>query len=253
MGQPHYFSVNDMGEFSRSLKERGYEPQLIEEPDGQWTVFSKTLSGAVAKFYAHPVRAPGNPPYEIRITYSLVKEGKPLGKIITQLKKLNWEYRQVTTGWKTKRRPRKGLDEKRRASIQDFLKEHAELIDCFRYEGDNQLTEGNPSFNLQIASTPNEQKTCLQVIQALSEAFSPHGLVRGRRQVDQPRQQRNGWIKRYAGMHKKRGWSNSEIAKEIQRELRNGTWDERTRRIYNLGDTTICKIAGLKLETRFRI
>jgi len=81
-------------------------------------------------------------------------------------------------------------------------------------------------------------------------AYSPHGVVRGRRQIDKPSLQRNGWIKRYAESCKKRGWRALNIAQEIQKELREGTWNERSRLQYNLADGTICKIAGMKISHR---
>src|SRR5436190_20334356 len=123
--------------------------------------------------------------------------------------------------------------------MQRFLQLHGELIDCFKYQGDDRLTEGAHTYNLMIASTPKEQKICFEFIKALAEAFAPNGIVRGRRQADKPRQQRNGWIKRYADIHRKRGWSPLEIAREIQKELRNGTWNERRRLQYNLASHTI--------------
>ncbi len=244
----HYFLIEDIHRFIEDLDERDYRRGLSQEQGRDWVVYSKTLSHALTKLYSFQARREVHSPVQIRVTYQLVKDAKPLAKLAAELKRMNDEYRKTLPGWKTKREPRKDVRDKRWNRIQHLLRDNGELIECFRYQGDDRLTEGNYSFNLQIASTPKEQRVCFDFIKALAESFSPHGIVRGRRQADKPRQQRNGWIKRYADIHKKRGWTPLEIAREIQKELRNGTWDERSRLQYNLANNTICKIAGLKLH-----
>lgn len=150
-------------------------------------------------------------------------------------------------GWKTKRRPRKDVRRRRWLAIQRFLKKHAALIASFKYQADDRITEGNHSFNLLIASTPKEQAICIEFIKALVEAYSPQAITRGHREIDKPSVQRNGWIRRFAVVHRKRGWTAHEIARETQRELREGTWNQRRKLQYNLSVHTISKIAGLKL------
>ena len=110
--------------------------------------------------------------------------------------------------------------------------------------------EGSHSFNMEIASNPREQAICFEFIKALVDAYVPQGIVRAHRDTDVPRQQRDGWIKRYAALYKKKGWTPLEISREIQLEVRTGTWNERCRLQYNLAPNTICRIAGLKLQTR---
>ena len=79
------------------------------------------------------------------------------------------------------------------------------------------------------------------------EAYSPQAITRGHRQIDKPALQRNEWIRKFAGIHRKRGWSAHEIVSQTQRELREGTWNQRLKLQYNLSVHTISKIAGLKL------
>jgi hypothetical protein len=237
----HYFLIDDLGSFLDNLEARRYS----RRKSNAWMVYSKTVSGALTKHYAYFLSKP-NPPIQIRVTYDLIKEGKPLQKLVDALKRLNDNYRKALPMWKTKR-PRSDVRERRLAALRRFLRLHGELIDCFRYEADDRLTEGNLSFNLQIASTPKEQRICLELIKALAEAYAPNSIVRRRRQADKPIQQRNGWIKRYADLHKRRGWRPFEITREIQKELRGGTWNERSRLQFNLANNTICKIAGFKL------
>jgi hypothetical protein len=167
---------------------------------------------------------------------------------LTRLKELNLRYRQTLPGWKTRREAPPHVREKRWKDLQDFFHEHGGLIFCFKYKGDERSTEGNYLFNLQVASTPQEQRICMEFIKALAEAQTPHGIIRRRREADKPLQQRNGWIKRYALIHRKRGWGPFEIAREIQKELRNGTWNERSKIQYNISGNTIAKIAGMKIS-----
>jgi len=228
------------------LRTRRYSHQ----DENDWRVFSKTLSDALVKHYSFWRRTEDGPKTTVRVTYELINEGKPLLRLADQLKKLNAQYLLALPGWKTMRPASRDTREKRSKAVQDFLHDHRELIGCFRYPPDEQLTEGNHSFNGEVASTPRELTICFQFIKGLLAAYSPHGVVRGRRQIDKPSLQRNGWIKRYAESCKKRGWRALNIAQEIQKELREGTWNERSRLQYNLADGTICKIAGMKISHR---
>jgi len=237
----HYFIIDNLGSFLGNLEARGY----AKLKSNSWMVYSKTMSAALIKHYAYALSKP-DPPIQIRVTYDLANEGKPLQKLVDTLKKLNDLHRKALPVWKTKH-PRSDVRERRWINLQRFLHKHTELIDCFKYEGDNRLTEGNRSYSLQVATTPQEQKICIEFIKALAEAYAPQSIVRRQRQADRPVHQRNGWIKRYAELHRKRGWRPFEIAREIQKELRGGTWDERSKLQFNLANNTICKIAGLKL------
>lgn len=214
---------------------------------GEWIVYSKNLSNALIKQYAYsPVSVNGDP-IKIQVTYEILNDGKPLEILVKELKELNRRYRAALPGWKTKQVPNQKVRESRWNSLQRFFSKHAELIYCFKYKGDERATEGNFLFNLQIASTPQHQRICLAFIKALADAQTPHGLIRGRREADKPTQQRNGWIKRNAHYYKKRGWRPREIVRELQKELRNGTWNERSKLQYNIADTTLCKIGGMKI------
>ncbi len=239
----HFFLIEDLGLFISNLELRGYtrvrSDSLIE--------YHKTISGVLTKYYAYSSVASPDAPIQVRVTYKLLGDGKALQKLAKKLKELNYRYRKTLPGWKTKREPSKRRRDFHWHNLESFLNHHSELIACFKYEGDNRLTEGNYSFNLQVASTPKEQAICLDFIRAIAEAHAPYGIVRRRREADRPIQQRNGWIRRYAQLHKKRGWGPLEIAREIQKELRNGTWNERTRFQFNIANNTICKIAGLKI------
>jgi hypothetical protein len=250
MANAHYFMIDDLRSFLDNLESREFERSVLHENDEDWIVYGKTMSGALTKFYGFTAQREVVSPIRIRVTYTLIKEAKPLAKLAAHLKRMNEKYRKSLPGWKTRPETRQHVRDKRWDEIQHFLQAHGELIECFKYQSDDRMTEGAHVFNLQIASTPREQKTCFEFIKALAEAFAPHGIIRGRREADKPRQQRNGWIKRYADMHRKRGWSPLEIAREIQKELRNGTWNERSRLQYNLSNNTIAKIAGLKLQTQ---
>lgn len=239
----HFFLIDELESFLFNLEAKQYHRSNY----GTWVVYSKALSKTLIKHYAYLVTAANNNPIQIRVTYELLNNGKPLQKLLRELKNLNHRYRQTLPGWKTKREPRKGVRENRWQALQKFLYKHGELISCFKYEGDDRLTEGNCSFNLHVASTPREQKTCLEFIKALAEAYAPHSIIRKRREPDKPVHQRNGWIKRYSLFCKKRGWRHPKIVRDIQEQLRSGTWNERSRIQYNIADNTICKIAGIKI------
>jgi hypothetical protein len=248
MGSAHYFLIDDLGTLSANLEARRFSRSNHTEDGRSLISYSRTLSGVLTKYYSYDEKEAAIVPLRIRVTYSLVQNGKPLSRLSRKLKALNAAYRQTLPDWKTKRKPREGLREKRATVVQRFLQAHGELISCFKYQADDRLTEGNHSFNLEIASTPQEQAICFEFIKALVDAYEPHGIVRARRGPDKPREQRNGWIKRYAELHKKRGWTPLEISREIQRELREGTWNERSRLQYNLAQNTILRIAGMKVH-----
>lgn len=240
-----YFVIDNLGHFLTGLESRSYAKSPVA-PRDEYASYSKTLSGALTKIYHVPINAPGDQPVQVQIEYHLARQGQVLRKRVTELKRLNFQYRTTLPIWKTKRPAPPSLLQKRRQAIDHFLEKHGELISCYRYQSDPRHSEGNVSFNLQVATTPRERAICLEFVKALLEAYSPQGLVRGRRQIDKPRLQRDAWIRRYAGTHRKRGWMSGEILKEIQRELREGTWNERSRLQYNLALNTIGRIAGLK-------
>jgi hypothetical protein len=246
MGSAHYFVVDDLARFRDDLESKHY----VCERERDWRVYSKTLSQTLVKYYTFWLSPTPGALVRIRVTYKLLKGGKPLLKLTTKLKALNRQHIQTLPVWKTRRPPRDLVREKRWKAIQKFLSDHHELISCITYPADNRRTEGSRSFNLEIASTPHEQYLYFEFLKALLAAQTPYGLVHGRRQIDKISQQRNGWIKRYAEMHRKRGWRVGDIAREIQKELREGTWSERRKLQYNLAPTTICKIAGIKPTPR---
>jgi hypothetical protein len=246
MGTAHFFVIDDLAAFRRHLEAQGY---TCEESNG-WIVYSKVLSGAVAKHYSFWGRTNGSTKAKIRVTYNLLSEGKPLRRLADQLKKLNMLYLRALPGWKTKSVASDRARGGRSKAVQDFLKKHEELVSSFRYPPDDRMTEGNPSFNGEVASTPRELAVCFQFIKGLLAAHSPYGIVRGRREIDMPSQQRNGWIRRSAESYQKRGWVAVDIARRIQKELRAGTWNERSRLQYNLAGGTIAKIAGMKISHR---
>jgi len=243
MGIAHYFHTDNLAVFTRKLTAAGY----VREETHQWVVYSKVLSHALEKDYGFWLKPTSRKPAHIRVTYQLLKGGKPLQKLANALKKINANYLRALPVWMIKRRIRRGVREKRWEAIWNFLTQHHELIRCFEYPGDDVLTEGNHSFNLEVSSVVTEQVICFDFVKALLAAQDPYGIMRGRRKVDQPSLQRNGWIKRYADIHRKWGWQPRVIAREIQKELREGTWNERSKLQYNLADNTICKIAGFKL------
>jgi hypothetical protein len=246
MGRAHYFFVDDLSTLIAHLEARKYLRSVSHEDGRARITYSRVLSHVLIKHYMYEEKEAVTVPARIRVSYTLSRQGKPLARLTKTLKNLNAAYRQTLSQWKTKRRAREGARERRWSAVQNFLHEHGELIGCFKYQGDNRLTEGNHSFNLEIASTPKEQAVCFEFIKALVDAYEPHGIIRSQRGPDKPRIQRNGWIKRYAELHKKRGWTPLEISKEIQRELREGTWNERSRLQYNLAQNTILRIAGMK-------
>src|SRR5437660_177102 len=205
MGSAHYFLIENLSAFLANLEARHYSKNTAQG-DG-WQVYSKVLSDALVKYYSYPSQRSGHSPISIRVTYELVNYGKPLKKLARQLKLLNARYRKMLPGWKTKRQPRRDVRHRRWLEIQRFLQKHGELVNSFKYQGDDRLTEGNHSFNLEIAATPQEQTICMEFIKSLVESYSPEGIRRRRRQADKPKMQRDGWIKRYALSHKKRGWT----------------------------------------------
>ncbi len=247
MATAHYFLISDLPAFLLDLQARHYTRNPDTPGADKWVVYSKTKSGALTKHYSYTSTSPSSSSFPIRVTYELVKNGRPLKKLALRLKKLNALYRQSLPGWKTKRQPRKDVRRRRYLAIQRFLKQHAALIASFKYQADDRVTEGNQSYNLLIASTPKEQIICIDFIKALVEAYTPLAIVRGHREIDRPSLQRNGWIRRFADVHKKRGWTARDIVRETQRELREGTWNQRRKLQYNLSENTISKIAGLKL------
>jgi hypothetical protein len=247
MSTAHYFLVNDLGAFLLDLRARHYVNHPAVSKESDWIIYSKMKSGALIKHYSYSSASPKSSPFPIRVTYELVHNGRPLKKLAQTLKNLNASYRRSLPGWKTKRQPRKDVRHRRWLDIQHFLEKHAALIASFKYQSDDRITEGNPSYNLQIASTPKEQAICIEFIKALVEACSPGAIIRRYRDVDKPRLQRDGWIRRFAGVHRKRGWSAREIIHATQRELREGTWNQRSKLQYNLSMNTISKIAGVKL------
>ena len=246
MATGHQFVPEDIAAFQRRLEAQRYSCQEVNG----WKVYSKALSEAVVKHYSFWAKTGRETARKVRVTYELINEGQSLLRLADQLKKLNWKYLRALPGWKTKVAASEKTREKRYKAVQAFLKEHEELVSCFRYPPDNRRTEGNFSFNGEVASTPRELAICFQFIKGLLAANSPYGVVHGRREIDKPALQRNGWIKRYAESCKKRGWVVGEIAHEIQKELREGTWNERSRLQYNLAGGTICKIAGMKISHR---
>lgn len=246
MGHAHYFLTQDPPAFLRGLEARHYRRNRAQEREG-WIVYSKLISGALTKHYSYSAQTQPDIPSLFRVTYDVVRQGAPLRRLTGRLKALNRRYQASLRGWKTKRPATQRIRHRRFVALQRFLQRHGELIGAFKYPSDDRLTEGNYSFNLQVASTPKEQAICIDFLKALVEAFAPEGIVRGHRTADKPLQQRNGWIKRFAVMHKKLGWSASEITRHAQKELREGSWNQRLKLQYNLSPQTISKLAGLKL------
>lgn len=239
----HYFLVENLATLVADLEAKGYS--RAEGETG--VIYSKIFSKVLKKNYAYPSTTSTDRPMQVRVVYELLQKGKALQKLLKELKWLNARYRQTITEFKTKHIPADARHQ-RWQTLQRFLEKHSELIDCFRYKSDDRLSEGNYWFNLQIASTPAEQRICVEFIKALADAFIPQGIIRGRRQADKPVQQRNGWIRRNAQLLRKQGWRPVEIAREIQKELRDGSWNERSRLQFNIANSTICKIAGIKIS-----
>jgi hypothetical protein len=246
MGTAHYFVTGDITKFRNYLESHHYTCEEVN----RWMVYSKMLSGAMIKHYSFWGKTGDGKPTRIRVTYELLSGGKPMLRLANQLKKLNMQYLRALPGWKTRSPSSENIRDRRSKAVKGFLDEHREIISCFRYPPDERLTEGNYSFNGEVASTPRELAICFQFIKGLLAAHSPYGIVRGRREVDKPSLQRNGWIKRYAVSYQKRGWMAVDIARKIQKELREGTWNERLRVQYNLAGGTIAKIAGMKINHR---
>src|SRR5437660_1586334 len=163
MGTAHTFAINDLGAYLESLQARHYKPSANPPPGKDRRVYYKIFSKALIKYYSVSVKHNGFA-FPIHVRYELVNNGKPLKKLADILKSLNARYRQTLPGWKTKRRPRKDVRQKRRRERQAFLRKHQELIDCFKYEGGGRSTEGNPLYNLHMASTPNEQAICMEFV-----------------------------------------------------------------------------------------
>jgi hypothetical protein len=245
MGTAHYFHPDNPAAIIRKLTANGY----TGEETHHWAVYSKVLSDALEKNYGFWDGPASRKTVRVRVTYQLLKGGKPLQGFVNELAKLNANYLRALPVWKIERKIRRGVRDKRSQTIQHFLAKHHELIRCFEYPGDDLLTEGNHSFNFEVAASVTEQRICFDFVKALLAARNPFGIERGRRKIDKPSLQRNGWIKRTAEMHRKWGWRARAIAREIQKELREGTWNERSRLQYNLADNTICKIAGIKLTS----
>jgi len=241
----HSFLIENLGMFLANLEARNYS----HAQSGEWIVYSKCLSNALIKNYAYNPTTVNGDPIKIRVTYEILNDGKPLKKLVKELKQLNHLYRSALPGWKTKQDVQLKVRESRWNNLKLFCSKKGELIYFLKYKGDERATEGNFLFNLQIASTSLHQLICVDFIKALADAQAPHGLIRGRREADKPTQQRNGWIKRNAQYYKKRGWRPREIVGELQKELRNGTWNERSKLQFNIAFTTICKIAGLKIAS----
>jgi hypothetical protein len=244
----HYFWIHNLAAFLTNLKDRRYE-RVPAPPEGTHReMYAQIHSGALVKYYSYSTVTSAQGGIKIRVSYEVVDHGRVLKKLARELKSLNAQYRDCLPGWKTKSPPEKAICLRRWEATQLFLRKHAELIANFRYPGDDRLTEGNMSFNLLIASTPPEQVICIEFIKALVEAYSPQAIIRGHRQIDLPTRLRNDWIKRFAGIQKRRGWSPHEIVRETQKELREGTWNHRLKIQFNLAPTTISKIAGFKLN-----
>jgi hypothetical protein len=241
----HYFLIENLGMFLANLEARRYSHVHTKE----WVMYSKTFSNALTKHYSYAPTEGNANPVQIRVTYDILHDGKPLNKLVKELRELNLRYRAALPGWKTKQEPRQQVRQNRWDHLQNFFTKHGELIYCFKYKGDERATEGNFLFNLQVASTAKDHRICMDFIKALADAQAPHGLIRGRREADKPTQQRNGWIKRNAQYYKKRGWRAREIVGELQKELRNGTWNERSKLQFNIATSTICKIAGIKITS----
>jgi hypothetical protein len=241
----HYFWIEDLGAFTANLQARGYAHRVSHGLE----VYSKTLSKALVRHYAHVTspRAQGRP-VRVRVTYDVLKNGAPLGRLAGRLKELNRRYRRALPGWKTRVAASPAARHRRWAELHGFLQKNAELVSCFKSAGAGRGAEGNYRFNLHVASTPAQQRVCLEFIKALVDADAPYGIMRGRRRPDPPVRQRNGWIRRYTAFHRRRGWRPAEIVRGIQRELRSGSWNQRGARVqYNIAENTICKIAGMKL------
>jgi len=135
MGTAHYFVAEDIADFRNSLKTHHY---TLEESSG-WRVYSKTLSEVMVKHYSFWGKNGDRAKTDVRVTYELVNDGKPLLRLADQLKKLNWRYLLALPGWKTKNPASEKSRISRSKAVQDFLSEHRELISCFRYPSDDHL------------------------------------------------------------------------------------------------------------------
>src|SRR5258708_7619713 len=181
MGRAHYFFIDDLATFIANLEARKYTHHVFHEDDGETIRYGRLLSDVLTKYYSYERKEDVAVPVRIQVSYALEQQGKLLSRLAKKLKTLNNQYRQTLPDWKTKRKAREETREKRWGAVQRFLREHDELIACFKYQGDDRLTEGNHSFNLEIASTPQEQTVCFEFIKALVDAYEPHGIIRGLR------------------------------------------------------------------------
>ena len=235
------FLIEDLGAFLVSLESRGFAAGRA----GGALAYEKVFSDALVKRYAcfPPL---GEGPARVVVSHSLLKDGAPLRRIARTLKGLNLAYRRSLVAWKT-RRPTPAAGRLRRwRDLQRFLRRHEELFGCFKYEVSDREMEGNHLFNLHVPSTPSQRGVCMELIEALADADLPLGVSRGRREADPSVRQRNGWIQRFTRDHRKRGWHAAETVRRIQKELRDGTWNERSRLRYNIAESTIFRIAGMK-------
>src|SRR5262245_55158553 len=121
----HCFLIEDVGSFIANLAARRY----LQGRSDSLVVYSKPLSGPLINHYAYHATDTGLiSPIKVRVSYELVADGKPLLKLVNELKYLNFRYRQMLPGWKTKREPSKNARENRWLALQRFLNKHAELI-----------------------------------------------------------------------------------------------------------------------------
>src|SRR5687768_4305161 len=138
----HVFFIDSLSDLILRLEAMHYSKSESE----MWTIYSKTLSGVIVKYYAYPSHAKYKAaPVRIRVNYKLLDEGKALKKLNKTLKNLNDRYQETIDHWKTKKKPPEEVKERRWAQLQHFLDGHRELIACFRYQADDRLTEGNQS------------------------------------------------------------------------------------------------------------
>jgi hypothetical protein len=146
----HYFLIENLAMFLANLQAKGYSHATT----GEYIAYMKNLSNALIKHYAYSRTADKRAPVQIRVTYEILNDGKPLKKLVKELNAYNRAYRATLPVWKTKQEPNKKVRDRRWHDLQRFFHKHGELIYCFKYKGDERLTEGNYLFNLQIASTP---------------------------------------------------------------------------------------------------
>lgn len=233
------FFTDDLWALEAGLAEKGYH----REREGDWIVHEKTLSGALTKRYSRPARLSNDTAVSISVSSSLVGGGEPLRRLAAELKRLNRRYRLALPGWKTLPPAGEGERQRRRRALRTFFRTHAELTSCFVSEP----LEGTFTYRLDAAASPRELSVCLQFVMAVEDAVRPRGIVRGRRGADAPLRQRDGWIKRFAEDQRRRGKPPFNIVRDIQKRLREGTWNERDGDQYNISNSTVGKIAGVKI------